>query len=140
MLISTLSCVGELVVHINMAFRKETDVHAPDDGLHRQLAMANACSTIYIALRFMATCFFAERVNQERQRSLRCLHEQSNEEFWAYDLELLVVSLVIGVTLSSLDCLPVYTGRRKDSFNSSLYHWDLLDVVSSLSENVSSLA
>lgn len=94
LLISSLSCVGDLVVHINIAFREETSAdHALDDGLHRQLAMANTCSTIYIALRFMASCFFAERINQERQKSLRCLYEQSNEEFWAYDLELLIVSI-----------------------------------------------
>ena len=54
--------------------------------------MATTISVLYLTVRFVASSLFCEIVRQEKLKSLRSLCRQSGEEFWSYDLGLLIVS------------------------------------------------
>ncbi len=95
-LIGSLSCVAHLILEINLLIGTRTDPQYFQTTLSgkRFSLMATAITVAYLTVRFVASSLFAEMIHQEKRKSLRSLDRQSGEEFWSYDLELLIVCLL----------------------------------------------
>jgi hypothetical protein len=91
-LIGSLSCVAHLTLQINILFGTKIESSHEQDKHH--VFMVTATTTFYLSIRFISSSLFAEMIHRERFKSQRNLYEQSGDEFWSLDLELLVVSLL----------------------------------------------
>jgi hypothetical protein len=84
--------VAHLTLQINILVGTKIESSESDEYDKHQVFMVTAITTVYLFIRFISSSLFAEMIHRERFKSQRCLYEQSGEEFWSYDLELLVVS------------------------------------------------
>ena len=89
-LIESLSCVAHLTLQINILVGTKSESSHEEDKRH--VFMVTVITTVYLCIRFISSSLFAEMIHRERFKCQRSLYEQSGDEFWSYDLELLVVS------------------------------------------------
>lgn len=89
-LIESLSCVAHLTLQINILVGTKSESSHEEDKHH--VFMVTVITTVYLCIRFISSSLFAEMIHRERFKCQRSLYEQSGDEFWSYDLELLVVS------------------------------------------------
>ncbi|XP_046636928.1 uncharacterized protein LOC124315343 [Daphnia pulicaria] len=89
-LIESLSCVAHLTLQINILVGTKIESSESDEYDKHQVFMVTAITTVNLFIRFISSSLFAEMIHRERFKSQRSLYEQSGEEFWSYDLELLV--------------------------------------------------
>lgn len=92
LLIGSLSCAAHLIIQVNILIATRTNqltVGIDQDNL----VMATTISTtVFLAVRFVASSLYAEMIHQEKTNSLRSLYQQSENEFQSHDLDILVVS------------------------------------------------
>ena len=91
-LIGSLSTVTHLILQLNIGLRisySETSVALQH---YSDILKTTALSSIYLALRFVASSLYAEKIYEEKRKCLRNLHDQTREDVWTPDLDLLIVN------------------------------------------------